>query len=191
MRTDPFVHLRAQVPHAVTKRLALRALTPADAGPLYGATFHPEFNKNLMWSRPDSHEQVQDRVNQIIRQSEGPCLAAFCAVNRQTGEWVSLYRLIMTCTHEAEMGLWTHPSYWGGGYGTELTHAAIDLAFRTTDLNTLMAAASPSNPGACRVLEKCGLEAGPVESRMTDDGRIVPLIQFRIKRPVVDPMQFP
>lgn len=179
-----FTQLMETAPATTTDRLALRPLAQADSYPLFSASLNPRFNEHLMWSQPDDHDAVAARVQTIMMRSRAHELAALSAVIKETGQWVSLYRLIQTGATEAEMGLWTHPDYWSGGYGTELTRAVIDLAFKTTTFNTLMAAASPNNPGACAVLRKCGLTPDVIEHRPAEDGQIVPLIQFRINRPL-------
>ena len=57
----------------------------------------------------------------------------------------------------AEMGYWIGKPYWGKGYCTEAGRALLGYAFKTLDLNRVMAKYLKRNPASGRVLEKLGM----------------------------------
>lgn len=166
---------------ATTARLALRAVALADGYPLFEATRNVEFNRHLMWSKPDTVADVRLRLDTIIETCKIGKMVAVSAVLKTTGEWVGLYRFTPN-GEQLEMGLWIHPKFWKGGYGRELTEACIDSAFWNTTYGSLVACTSVTNEPAIKVLEACELRNEGYESRTTEDGNVSLLCQFRIHR---------
>jgi RimJ/RimL family protein N-acetyltransferase len=179
-----FNELNDRLERLSTPRLALRPVALADAWPLYQATRNPQFNRHLMWDRPDDEAQVLRRVDAIVEASRRGEMAAVSAVVRETGEWVSLYRFqpYGDDRQALEMGLWTHDRFWRGGYSLELTRACVDAAFEISDAERLIAAAAPENEGSCRVLDSGGLQPAELVLRSTESGRRVPLREYALAR---------
>ncbi len=48
--------------------------------------------------------------------------------------------------------------YWGNGYATEIGRATIEMAFRTTNIESIFGMANPENKASMRVLEKIGMK---------------------------------
>lgn len=167
-----------------SSRLALRPVALSDAWPLFQATRNPLFNKHLMWDQPDDEAPVLDRVDAIIDSARSGRLAAFSAVVKATGEWVSLYRFQKHALDPklVEMGLWTHDKFWQGRFSLELTAACVDAAFSLSDISTLVGAAAPDNRGSCRILELCGLSPASLVLRQGESGTEVKLQEFQITR---------
>jgi RimJ/RimL family protein N-acetyltransferase len=179
-----FNELNDRLERLSSPRLALRQVALADAWPLYQATRNPQFNRHLMWDRPEGDAQVLQRIDAIVDASRRGAMAAVSAVVRETGEWVSLYRFqpYAADPEALEMGLWTHERFWRGGYSLELTRACIDAAFEISDAERLIAAAAPENEGSCRVLEAGGLQPGELVLRSAESGRRVPLREYQLTR---------
>lgn len=57
-----------------------------------------------------------------------------------------------------ELGYWLGQPFWNKGYATEAAHALVDLAFRATDADAVMAACRVSNMASRRVIQKCGFQ---------------------------------
>jgi RimJ/RimL family protein N-acetyltransferase len=62
-----------------------------------------------------------------------------------------------------EIGYWLGEPFWGLGYATEMVEAIVDLAFRATDLDQLIAGSRTANAASRRVLEKCGFRFAGTE----------------------------
>jgi ribosomal-protein-alanine N-acetyltransferase len=179
-----FNDLTTRLERIYSNRLALRRLALSDGWPLYAATRDPQFNKHLLWDQPPDEAMVLERVDVICGAARRNRLAAVSAVVRQTGEWVSLYRFIPYAddTSTMEMGVWTHASFWRGGYTEELTRMAVDAAFRCGKVDRVVAAAAPENAGSCRVLAKVGLRPTKPVTRFTEFGRPVLLMEHALGR---------
>jgi len=183
MPTD-FFELTAQLEAAYTPRIALRPASLSDAWPLFMATRNPQFNKYLLWPRPDSEDETLKRLELIVDAARRGQLSALSAVVRETGEWVSLYRFMnhATIPGALEMGIWTHDRFWAQGYSLELGQLCVTAAFTLTDARMLIAASSPSNKGSCRALGEIGLQETRLVIRPTEDGGQLELMEFAISR---------
>lgn len=57
-----------------------------------------------------------------------------------------------------EMGYWIGEPYWGHGLATEAAHALVDVAFRASDVDVLLASCRVVNQASRRVIQKCGFQ---------------------------------
>ncbi len=92
-----------------------------------------------------------DRVDTIVEAARRGKLTAVSAAERETGAWVSLFRFqpYAQAPRTVEMGVWTHHAFWRGTYTFELGSACIDVVFSFTDVDELIAAASPATSARC------------------------------------------
>ena len=182
MSKRPDFRLVAQ--HAVlyhTERLAMRQMSHSDLWPLWNATRHPEFNKGVLWSQPDDPVDVARRTIRLSLAAECGDIAAVSAVLRETGQWGAVFRYLML-DEDLELGLWSHPTLWGNGIGTEVTRLAVFAAFLEVGVTSMCARVAASNRPAVRVLEKAGLTyAGEYPSKHESLG-VVERQLFRITR---------
>jgi ribosomal-protein-alanine N-acetyltransferase len=58
---------------------------------------------------------------------------------------------------EVEVGYVLKPAYWGQGFATEITQAALQVGFEQLRLERIIAIAQASNAASRRVMEKCGM----------------------------------
>lgn len=167
-----------------TPRLVLRPLALADAWPLFAATRNPKFNRELLWTQPATVQAVLERIEVIMDSARLGRLAALCAVVKETGEWVSLFRFQPQFADASlvEMGIWTHDKFWGDHYSFELTSSCIDAAFTFSDTPSLAAATSAFNRGALGVLNQCGLVPTHLAYRRTEQGIENEYQEFAITR---------
>ena len=139
---------------AKSERLLLREPRLGDAIDLFEATRHPAFNEHLMWDAPPDLSAVRQRMQRIIDRAQAGACAAFAAIDRATGRWAALFRFEpREQASSAELGLWAHPSYWGAGFGEEVTRLAIEQAFAKTALDAVVACAKPQHKISMRLLE--------------------------------------
>jgi RimJ/RimL family protein N-acetyltransferase len=179
-----FGTLTENLERVFTPRLVLRPLALADAWPLFAATRNPKFNRELLWAQPASVQAVLERIEVIMESARRGRLAALCAVVKDTGEWVSLFRFQPQYADASlvEMGIWTHDKFWGDHYSFELTSSCIDAAFTFSDTPSLAAATSALNRGALGVLNQCGLKATHLARRYTEQGLENEYQEFSITR---------
>jgi RimJ/RimL family protein N-acetyltransferase len=182
--TVDFRNLTEQLERVYSPRLALRQVALSDAWPLFAATRNPTFNRHLMWPRPASDEQIQARIDAIIEASRMGRLAAVCAVLKETGEWVSLFRFQPYAgnTDRVEMGIWTHEKFWNGRYSLELGNLCIDAAFALSDISVLLGAAAPDNKASCKLLELTGLVPTRLVFRQHESDSEVQLQEYEVTR---------
>ena len=175
--------MRARLLGAKSDRLMLREPRLGDAIDLFEATRHPAFNEHLMWDAPPDLGAVRQRMQRVIDRAQAGACAAFAAIDRATGRWAALFRFEpREQASSAELGLWAHPSYWGAGYGEEVTRLAIEQAFAKTELDAVIACAKPQHQISMRLLERCGLEPIGLSPRAHESGYHVPLMQMMLTR---------
>ncbi len=167
-----------------SENLVFRPVTVADAWPLFLATRNPLFNATLSWAQPADQAEVVARITAVIRATRRGQMSAISAVVRETGALVSIYRFQgykpdPSC---AEMGVWTMPGFWHGGYSTEITRACVDATFAMSEATVLLAAAEHHNRPARKVLANAGLTPHLDVVRKAECGRIAYLTEFRITR---------
>jgi RimJ/RimL family protein N-acetyltransferase len=179
-----FGTLTENLERVFTPRLVLRPLALADAWPLFAATRNPKFNRELLWAQPATVQAVLERIEIIMDSARRGRLAALCAVVKDTGEWVSLFRFQPQYADASlvEMGIWTHDKFWGDHYSFELTSSCIDAAFTFSDTPSLAAATSALNRGALGVLNQCGLRPTHLARRYTEQGLENEYQEFSITR---------
>lgn len=168
---------------ARSERLRLRAPVLHDAHSLFEATRHPAFNEHLMWHRPDAIVDVVARLQRVLDRAQAGICAAFSVVEHESDRWAALFRFEpREEAHAAELGLWSHPAFWGAGHGGELTRLAIDQAFRRSELHTVIACARPQHVASLKLLRRCGLEECGEAPRRHEAGHDVLLREMRLTR---------
>jgi RimJ/RimL family protein N-acetyltransferase len=175
--------LRARLVGAKSERLMLREPRLGDALDLFEATRHPAFNHHLMWDAPPNLRAVTQRVQGVIDRAAAGACAAFSAIDRASGRWAALFRFEPREQPTwAELGLWSHPAFWGAGHGEEVTRLAIEQAFVKTDLEAVVACAKPAHTASLTLLGRCGLEPVGLAPRAHEGGYDVPLMQMLLTR---------
>lgn len=179
-----FFELSSRLSGVQTSRLVLREASPADGWALFDATRNPDFNRLLVWPRPDEPAQAVQRMEAICLAQNRGRMSAVSACLKETGAWVALFRFLPYGPDPeiTEMGLWMHPDHWRSSFGTELTQACMDTAFSIPEVHTLLGATLPANKGAIKVLLNCGLVHTDSVIRHHEDGRAVDVFEHRITR---------
>lgn len=176
-----FKQFAQRINHHYSERLALRPIALSDAWPLFEATQADGFNEHLLWQRPEHHLPVFERIKSIIEQAQAGQIAAIAAVARKTGQFAALYRFA-PFADGVEMSLWTHPEFWGGGFGTETTRLAVQAAMAESNIKRLYARSMNDNKPAHRVLEKVGLKPTDLGSIHDESGAERHYMTYRIER---------
>jgi [ribosomal protein S5]-alanine N-acetyltransferase len=147
-----------KLPKLVTRRLLLRPWEMSDVGTLHAMWNHPEVRRYLWDGRMVSREQVVEAVGSHLASSaafrigfwmvspgENGAAAGFCGFRLQEGgsEIELLYGLL--------------PEYWGQGFATESSQAALDYVWRNTRFPRVWAHTDPPNIKSVAVLERLGM----------------------------------
>src|SRR5262245_7790173 len=180
-----FLELTHALECSFSERVALRPVALSDAWPLFVATRNPQFNRHLLWARPDNEEQVLKRVRMIMEAPRRGRLTALSAVQRATGEFIALFRFQphATLPDTIEMGIWLHDKYWHGRYSLELGRLCVSAAFTlSSQVQLLLGASAPENRGSCRLMEQVGMTPGRVVERDTEMGYQAVLREYTITR---------
>jgi RimJ/RimL family protein N-acetyltransferase len=83
-----------------------------------------------------------------------------------------------------EFGFILHPGYWGHGYATEASVAAIDHIFAATDATELKADVDPRNAGSLKTLAKLGfVQTGSASNTFLLGDEWCDSIYLALKRP--------
>ena len=80
------------------------------------------------------------------------------------------------------MGIWTHDKFWRGHYSLELANLCVSAAFSMSNVQTLIAAASPENRGSCALMKAMGMSPVDLVMRDTEMGYPVLLHEYSIAR---------
>lgn len=155
LRPQRRIYLNAiDCPVIVTERLVLRKPVTDDISDM--AALANNINVARMLSRmphPYAEDHARDFVEKVGAGEFPGCVYA-CTL-AENGAFMGCAGL-EDLGRGPEIGYWLGEPWWGKGYATELVEAIVDLAFRITDLDTLIAGSRIANSASRRVLEKCG-----------------------------------
>ncbi len=179
-----FRELSDRLEHAYSRRVALRPASLTDAWPLFEATRSHEFNRYLLWPRPDCESETLHRMSLIAREARKGRLCALSAVVRNTGEWIGLFRFLPHATREGvvEMGVWLHTKFWHGRYSLELGRLCVSAAFALSNVKSLLGASAPANRASCELMRMVGMNPLQLVKRPTEMGYEVELQEYVITR---------
>jgi [ribosomal protein S5]-alanine N-acetyltransferase len=150
----------ATFPVLTTERLILRAVTPADAVPIFRIMSSPRvmryFGSPPMQSIEEAHRRVE-AIEEDFREQLG---IRWAITLRSGGAFIGsggFWRIVKP-HYRAEVGYELAPEWWGKGIMPEALSAILGCGFTTLGLNSIEAQIAPANSGSRRVLEKLGFE---------------------------------
>jgi len=166
-------------------RYAFRAVALADAWPLWETSRNPLFNRFLTWDQPDTVLQIQRRVELISRAHRRGELTAMAGVLRDTGEWVTLIRLMPWSEDSSalETGIWTHERHWNGRASLDLARMGVQAVFQATPATAIVGRVAAENTSCERLLRLMGMSPGQTGIYAHESGRSVALRKCVISRP--------
>jgi ribosomal-protein-alanine N-acetyltransferase len=145
-------------PSLTTKRLTLRAPTPADAAVFHAIVSIPDVTRFSNWPDAPTKAQVERGLRWMSKLHASGKGCAWIIGYRSSGALVGAIRFNRfdkkwKC---GELGYESHPDFWGKGLMTEAVRAVIGCGHDAFGLNRIEAWTLPGNAGSDRVLEKCG-----------------------------------
>lgn len=162
-----------------TKRCILRPPTMEDADAIFDIMSDETVTQYLGRFPMKTHDEAVQQVNRYLTGLTSQSSMSWVICSRDDMAvmgTVSIFSLIKEHCR-AELGYILAPQWWGRGIMSEVIRAAVDFAFDTMSLHSLMAQIDPDNGASKRLLEKFGFvqEAyfredfyHPVEQKFTD-----------------------
>ena len=138
-----------------TRRCILRQPQMADASRLFSAFTSKEFPEDVPLGRIEYLEQVRDWINGGQESWTSGTGYTFIAMRKSDQVVIGQVTLIkMEGSETWSLAFWTHPDCWGEGFATEISNAAIELAFDQLSAVRIWAAAATWNAASQKVLRK-------------------------------------
>lgn len=134
------------------KKVAFRPFSRADGFPLFEATRHPDFNRNLLWAAPDTEHEIFQQVDKLIREHTLGRALVFSVSDRPTGTWQGLLR-VKDYEDGVELSLYLHPDTWHRGFVVTVGSATIELIFRHHPKIPVYLRVMPTNERMLKVCE--------------------------------------
>ena len=144
------------VPRIETDRLLLREAMPEDLDEWAIITFADPDVIRYMPKRDMTPRERAERAMGVFNENWSKySYGGWLVVDKTTGQILGECNLD-TEVGEVELGYSFAKKYWGKGYATEASRAAVRFAFERTDLDRIMAVVVPENTASWKVLEKIG-----------------------------------
>jgi ribosomal-protein-alanine N-acetyltransferase len=147
-----------------TERLLLRKFDICDFENYYNILKQEEVS---MWLGSGKRKS-QDDVKRIMKNFENHWIendyGVWAVINRQTNELIGQCGFnILEDTKETELLYAFDPKFWGRGYATEASIAAIKFLSENFKLNRLVSLVYPNNDMSSNVIKKIGFEYKGIE----------------------------
>ena len=149
--------------HLETERLILCNIQTSDIDGMFELDSDPEVHKYLGNKPFTAKSQTENNIKEIIKQYENYGIGRWAMVNKQTNEfmgWAGLKFNTITIngfTNFYDVGYRILKRFWGNGYATESSIAALDYGFNTLNLSTIYGITEKDNEASHHVLLKIGL----------------------------------
>ncbi|HZS08692.1 MAG TPA: GNAT family N-acetyltransferase [Blastocatellia bacterium] len=145
------------MPEIETARLRLRGFTTDDLNDLSAIRADPDVMRYIGGS-PDSFEQVQSALNNILLHWEQHGFGRWAVADREDGGLIGWCGLsYLEDTGEVEIGYGIAKPYWGKGLTSEAAAASVRYGFEELALGRIVAVALPDNTASRRVMGKLGM----------------------------------
>ncbi|MBO9729422.1 MAG: GNAT family N-acetyltransferase [Chitinophaga sp.] len=148
---------------ASTARLILRELIPADAPGMFALDSDPEVHRYLGGHPIKTIEEARESIQFIRQQYKDNGIGRWAVIEKESNEfigWAGL-KFVTTPTNNHvnyyDVGYRFIKDYWGKGYATECTIAALQYGFTRLKPDMIYAWADAANIASNRVLQKTGL----------------------------------
>jgi len=146
-----------------TERLILRDFLHSDVDSLFTMDSNSEVHTYLGNSPLQTKDQALEIINKVHLQYQANHIGRWATIEKISGSFIGWSGLKLeqdTLYKNAayyDVGYRFHPSFWGKGYATESTIAALHYGFSHLKVEEIIGSAHIENKASRRVLEKCGL----------------------------------
>jgi RimJ/RimL family protein N-acetyltransferase len=146
---------RASTMELQTARLRMRPLVLADLDDLFRLRADPEVSRYIgVRNRDETAVALASFVDHwreygfgiwALKQAETSRFVGRCGLRRATE------------VPDVELAYTLHKEFWGKGFATEASRAALRFGFETVGIDRIIAFAVPDNRASTRVMEKLGM----------------------------------
>lgn len=149
--------------HIETERLILRNIQLSDIDGMFELDSDPEVHQYLGNKPFTSKSQSEEIIKDIIKQYHDFGIGRWGLINKQTHEfmgWSGLKLNTITLnghTNFYDVGYRIIRRFWGKGYATESSIAALDYGFNTLNIDTIYGITEKGNEASHKILLKIGL----------------------------------
>lgn len=148
-----------------TKNLILRHLNTSDLNGMFALDSNPLVHKYLGNTPNTSIEQSKKDIAFNIQQHQERGIARWATIEKSSGDFIGWSGLRLNSditfnnkTNFYDIGFRFIPKYWGKGYATESSVAALDYFYNTLKKDLLFGIAETDNIASNKVLQKIGLK---------------------------------
>jgi RimJ/RimL family protein N-acetyltransferase len=154
---------RAAPPGPTTDRLVLRAWRTADRAPFAAINADPEVMRHIRAGQPMTRAESDELLDAIQAHWGAHGFGLWCAAPREEPDaclgfvGLAVPSFLPAVLPAVEVGWRLARSAWGRGLATEGARAALDHAFGTLRLSSVICIVDPVNERSVRVAEKLGM----------------------------------
>ena len=150
-----------------TDRLILRELLETDVDGIYELDSDPRVHTYLGNKPIKTKDKAAQIVHFVRKQYRELGIGRFAAIEKSSGDFIGWSGLkFNTGAKEAlngkqdfyDIGYRLIPRYWGKGYATESSLAALKYGFEKLKIDTICGAAEDANSASNKILKKIGLQ---------------------------------
>ncbi|SDK58262.1 Acetyltransferase (GNAT) domain-containing protein [Pedobacter sp. ok626] len=145
-----------------TERLYFRELLETDVDGIFSLDSDPEVHQYLGKNPIKTSQQAKDVISSIRKQYVDNGVGRLAIIEKETNDFVGWggFKLITDLTNGHigyhDLGYRFIKTFWGKGYATESSKAAVEYAFNQLKLHVIYAIADIGNLQSQKVLKKCG-----------------------------------
>ena len=153
--------------YAETERLILREIELTDIDAMFELDSDPLVRRYIDNKPAESKDEVLESIKYIRSQYETHGIGRWLAVEKSTGDIIGWSGLKFNTGKKEELngrqdfydiGYRFIPRYWGKGYATESSIAALDYGFQVKQYSVIDGIALIDNIASNKVLQKIGLK---------------------------------
>ena len=153
--------------YAETDRLILREVLPIDVEGMFELDSNPLVHEYLGNNPVKTKNKAMEAIEYIRQQYDERGIGRWVAIEKNTGDFIGWSGLKLNIGKKEELdgkqnfydiGFRFIPSYWGKGYATESSLAALDHGFKTMNIETIVGIALIDNIASNKVLQNIGLK---------------------------------
>ncbi|GAA3645044.1 GNAT family N-acetyltransferase [Flavivirga jejuensis] len=147
-----------------TERLILRELRMSDLDGMFELDSDPEVHRYLGNKPVKIKEESQKIIESVISQYNQHNIGRWAAIEKSSGDFIGWSGLKLNTedtmngySNFIDIGYRLIPRYWGKGYATESSFAALNYAFNSMKLKTVYGITEKENQASHNILLKVGL----------------------------------
>lgn len=149
-----------------TKNLILREIRDTDIEGMFFLDSNKEVHKYLGNNPIKTKQQAKESIHFIQLQYKERGIGRFAVIEKVTNEFIGWSGLKLNSGEKEKLndfdefidiGYRFIPKFWGKGYATESSIAALDYGFHTMDYDIIYGAAELDNIASNKILKKIGL----------------------------------